>query len=166
MRNDSSQAGALRSYLVRYCLDLTSSQCDYIPIGVIAAFRVGPRFALGLRVRSQLPAQDLQKIAKLAQPLFSRPFATLKIEFEKVWEAPKPDMAFSELSRVGSSLQFDSLQSSEIRPPSSVREFGHDSNQLKGWMREEVQSCLQERFDSFCSNIGDDASEDFARLAA
>jgi hypothetical protein len=75
MKNALSQAGVRRSYLVRYCLDLTDTQSNFLPIGVIAAFRMGERFALGLRVRSQLPPEDLQKIAKLAQPLFARPFA-------------------------------------------------------------------------------------------
>jgi hypothetical protein len=129
----------LRLLEITYDCDLTRSNGDVIPFGVLGDLSVDDVYGLGLVARKTLTPAEEGKIGGLARADFAAPFTYLLGIFNEVFRSEKPLAAFADLvDRHTHSLRFRPLPDPTITLPRALVTASVDARRL--WVKDELAS--------------------------
>ena len=124
---------------VGYSCDLFSETPTVLPLGAFAEIRFGEWYGLGLTARSTMSEADLNLLAPLAREVLSDPFALLRDEFSRVYDAANPEAEFTKMcerhsgslvTRLASAFDIDEV-------PLAVRK-GDDEETVKAFLKHKL----------------------------
>jgi hypothetical protein len=83
-----------------YFTNLTSDRARVIPLGTLSEVLMPHVHALALKAREDLAPDELALVSPLIREKLANPFAFLRMEFDKAWEAAAPGRALEFLSKI------------------------------------------------------------------
>jgi hypothetical protein len=83
-----------------YFTNLTSARARVIPLGSLSEVMTPHVHALALKAREGLAPDELALVSPLIREKLANPFAFLRMEFDKAWDAAEPGRAIEFLAKI------------------------------------------------------------------
>lgn len=141
--------GLLRVCNIVYRCDVARPGSDEIPLGIMVDVRIGNRYGIGLRTRTEISQKEADKVGRLVRDAIRRPAAFLKGEFERVKQSSEPAREFGLLPELHAmALHFSNPEVSSISLPRSL--IGDAAApEVREWIMDELRKTLAGRWWSF-----------------
>jgi hypothetical protein len=132
------EPATLRVLEISYACDISRTDGNKIPLGILADISADGVYGLGLVARSTLSQEEAEQIGKLVRAEMSSPFSYLERIFETVFNSSKPIDTFGELpSKHALSLHFKISKQAVLVLPKPVK-ISFEARKL--WAKDELHS--------------------------